>query len=564
MSDFIRYEKYEERPERYIREPGDQTMYEFMLECTNRVRKDVGGDFTAFVNINCKTSCSKVISDVEIFAGYLAANGFKKGDVITVFLPTGPHAFIVVYALNKLGVIANIVHPLTPPDELAEMLAQTGSKGIIILDRLCKGKESILRNTFTVVCSTADYTTFPIKLLVKADDKKNSEVPEGSSIHRWEAAMKEKHPSAPTVTGGAKETAIYMHGGGTTGKSKTVMLSSYALNSLAYGLYLLDRPHEYGNSYSLAVLPIFHAFGLGGCLHYAMCNGYGALLMSKFDAVEANKLVAKYNVVEILGVPLMFKKMFAAENFENKGLKNILFWDSGGDFVSEEFVEQFDAVLEKNGSHAKFSRGWGLTELCAVCSCNNYSYYKKYSCGHAIQGLELAAFDENGKRLPAGEIGELGGRGATMMNGYLPDGVVEGDGFFFDENGEKWVLTGDMGYVDEEGYVFLSGRKKRIIVIAGYNVYPATVEGKIEGLDFIREVCAAQAYDEKGSPFMRLYVSLKEGFAEAECVEKLTKFCEDNFTQFSRPREIKVIDAMPRTKMEKIDFLALTEDPPKA
>ncbi|MCR5041535.1 MAG: acyl--CoA ligase [Clostridia bacterium] len=558
-SEFIHYSGYGPRPENYIAKPEDQTMYEFMLECSDKIIRD-HGDYTAFVNVKSATSVKKVRSDVEKVAAFLAHEGFGEGDVITVFLPTGAHAFPVLYALNKLGIIANIVHPLTPAAELRQMLADTNSKGMFILDRLCKGKEDIISSMFTVVCSTSDYVRMPLKLLVKADDKKNSVPVSGERVHYFADVMKSSFPAVDTVHFPARDNAVYLHGGGTTGKSKTVMLSNYALNSLAYGLYLLDRPHDYGNSYTLAVLPIFHAFGLGGCLHYAMCNGYSALLMSKFDAREANELIKKYNVVEALGVPLMFKKMFAEDNFENKGLKNVLFWDSGGDFVSEEFVEEFDSVLAKNGSRAMFSRGWGLTELCAVCTCNNYSYYRKNSCGHALEGLELAVFDENGKKLPAGEVGEIGGRGATMMNGYLPDGTVEGDGFFIDENGEKWVLTGDMGYLDEDGYLFLSGRKKRIIIIAGYNVYPATVEGKIEGLDFIREVCCAQAYD-GDKPFMRMYVSLKEGADRKECLDKLEKIVETELEQHSRPKEIEILDALPRTKMEKIDFLALTEEP---
>ena len=561
---YPKYEKYEPRPGNYVPEPGDETMYEYLLGCVGRLRADYG-DYTAFINVDCKTPISRLLADVEKFAAYLHGNGFGKGDVITVFLPTCAHAYIVVYALSKLGIIADIVHPLTPPSELNAMLDHTKSKGVIILDRLVAPHAEVLGDRFTVVCSTADYTSGPISLLVKLDDKKNSNVPDNVNFHRWRDVMKNSYGRAPTVSGGGHETALYMHGGGTTGKSKTVQLSAFAMNSLAHALYLLDREHPYGKCCTLAVLPIFHAFGLGGILHYPMCNAYAALIMPKFDAKKANDYVKKYHVTEILGVPLMFKKMFAEENFDNPGLKNLLFCFSGGDFVSEEMVEQIDARIAKNGGTGYFSRGWGLTELSAVCAANNSSYYKKGSCGHAMQGLELAIFDGSGRRLPPGEVGEIAGRGATMMNGYLPDENVHDSGIWYDDEGRDWVLTGDMGYMDEEGYLFMSGRKKRIIVIAGYNVYPATVEGKIEEIPFIREVCAAQAYDAEGKPFMRLYVSLRDpAYGEEKAIAELTKFCEDNFEVHTRPREICVIDAMPRTKMEKIDFLKLTETPPTA
>lgn len=562
---FPKYEKYQGRPENYLTEPNGETIYEYARKCNGRVTKD-NGDTVAFVSQDCKTRYSKLWADVDKLADYLASQGFKKGDCMTIFLPTSAHSFTSFYALTKLGIKANIVHPLTSEKELNETMKLCSSKGIFILDRFAGKYKETLKNNFTIVCSTHDYCTGLMKVLVKADDKKNSDVPVYPNVHIYEQIMKGDFPKTEAVHYDAEETKMYMHGGGTTGKSKTIQLSSRAINYLAYNLYQLDKPHDYKNSYSLGVLPTFHAFGLVGILHYPVCNGYGVLLMPKFDAKKANDMIKKYPVREILGVPLMFQKMFAEPNFVNKGIKNITVgYFSGGDFVSEEFIDNFDRVMKENGSNTMFSRGWGLTECCAVCCSNNYLYYEKGSCGHPLQGTEIEILDENHKPLPAGEVGEIAVRSTAMMNGYLPDGTIKETGIWTDENGKYWVLTGDMGHLSEGGFLYFDGRKKRIIIIAGYNVYPATIEGKLGNLEYIREVCAAQAYTSDGKPFMRLFISLKPdcGLTEQQAVDKTMKFCEENFNKFSIPREIKVIDALPRTKIEKIDFLALTEKPPK-
>ena len=150
------------------------------------------------------------------------------------------------------------------------------------------------------------------------------------------------------------------------------------------------------------------------------------------------------------------------------------------------------------------------------------------------------------------------------MNGYLPDGTAENDGIHVDENGEKWVHTGDMGYVDEDGYVFFTGRKKRIIVISAYNIYPYSIEQKIMTLPFIDEACAVQGYDENAKPLVKLCISLKDkSMPEDEVKEKVLDFCKQNLNSFSVPRKIVIMDTLPRTKMAKLDFMSMSDPVPR-
>ena len=218
----------------YLVKPGNESCYEYLQGCYARISADVG-DYAAFVNLDCKTMMSEMFADVEKLASFLVKKGIKRGDAITAFLPTSPHAFIVFYTLSKIGAIANFVHPLTPPAALKQILDNTGSRCVFILDRAVGAYAEVLKDTLTVVCSVSDYTTGRIKELAKADDDKNSNVPDGDNIYRFADTLNNDGEPVPTVEAPGREPAVYLHGSGTTGKSKTVILSAQAINNVAYG-----------------------------------------------------------------------------------------------------------------------------------------------------------------------------------------------------------------------------------------------------------------------------------------------------------------------------------------
>ena len=549
----------------YLVKPGKESCYEYLRGCYDRISADVG-DYAAFVNLDCKTMMTEMFADIEKLASFLTAKGIGRGDVVTAFLPTSPHAFIVFYTLSKIGAIANFVHPLTPPDALAEGLKTVNSKALFILDRASGAYADIVKSNFTIVCSVSDYAKGKIKELAKADDDKNSCVPEGESVWRFADALDRAGEPVPTVAEPGREPAVYLHGSGTTGKSKTVILSAQAINSIAYGSYHFnaDVPHEYGNSYSLCILPCFHSFGISSAIHFCTCNGFSGIIMPKFDPHKANDYISRYNVQYISGAPSMFMKMLEQDNFYNDGLKNLVTLYSGGDIVSEAFIEKFNAILKEHGSMAQIYRGWGLTEMAGGCTTHYPGHCTAESIGTGSAGMKIKAIDEDGNDLPAGENGELCTSCDSIMNGYLPDGTADNDGIFVDENGEKWVHTGDMGYVDEDGYVFFTGRKKRIIIISAYNIYPYSIEQKIMTLPFIDEACAVQGYDENAKPLVKLCISLKDKtMSEDEVKAKVLDFCVANLNSFSVPRKIVIMEALPRTKMAKLDFMSMSDPVPR-
>ena len=560
--------KYNFPEKEYLTRPVDESCYEYMLKSYGRVSKDLGKNYTAFItpvgSVESETTIERLISDVEKMASFLDSKGIKKGDVFTVFMPTCGHAFIALYSLTKLGIIANFVHPLTPPAQLLETIEHTKSKGLFILDLFAGAYASVIEKYPAIVCSTSDFCDGVAYQYAKGNEMQNAHVPEHENVYRYLDIMAMDLPAVPTIEHPGKADAIYLHGGGTTGKSKTIIHSNYALNFLAHSMYIHDAPHDNRISYSLCVLPCFHAYGLGVAMHYALCNAYRPIMIPKFDPVQANELVRKYGVMEILGVPKMFQKMVEAPNFENEGVKNFNVLSVGGDYISKEFVDMFNSKIAALGAKGKLSPGYGLTEMCAVCTTNNgIEPYKSHTVGVPAYGLELEIWDDDGNKLPQGEVGEVVVTGECMMNGYLPDDVIKDSGIYTDESGKKWIRTGDVGYQDEDEHLIFTSRKKRIIVISGYNIYPATIEAKVNELEYISESCACQGYDENGKPYVKLVVALRDSEADKdEITEKLMSFCKENFEGYTCPRKIFFVDALPRTKMEKIDFMKLSDPVP--
>lgn len=556
---------YGEHPEQYLKAPQTQSCYEYIHECYDRIRKDLGDDYIAFMipvaDQESAVRMPRLFSDVEKFASYLSAKGLKKGDVYTVFLPTCAHAVVALYALNKLGIIANYVHPMTPPNVLENIISHTKSKGILTLDLLAGPFASVLAKHPTVVGSVSDFCEGTALKYAMYNEMQNAKVPELDTITRYKDILAMELPQAETVKDMGKQDAFYMHGGGTTGRSKTIRLSSYAFNSLAYKFYLLDTPHDYATAHAISAIPCFHAYGLAGVIHYGICNAYKPFLCPKFDAHQVNEIIRKYNVVEFIGVPKMFQKMMQEDNFENEGTKNLSMLFAGSDIVSKAFVDEFDAVLEKHGAPGRMCRGYGLTEVCGVVSTSGGSGpYCKDSVGYPLYGLTVEIWDDECNKLPAGELGEICISGDSIMNGYLPDDVIQESGIYTDANGVDWIRTGDMGYLNDDGFIFFSGRKKRIIIISGYNIYPATIEEKVDTIDYINEVCAVQGYDDDGKPLVKLVVSLKDNTLDREkVIDELKAFCQENLESIAVPRKYEIMDLLPRTKMEKIDFMKLAD-----
>ena len=539
-----------------LKSPENKNCYQYLRECT-----EIYDDVYMMQHFGVKYYRSKIFSDMDALAGYFQKEmGLKRGDVFTIFMPTTVQSIIAFYALNSIGVITNFVHPLMSTDFLKEQLEAVGSKGVMILDLLAKDHIKTINDSGLpcLVCCSSDYSEgykkygckFAEGLVKKLYPKYNK------SYYYKDAIAKGIKPEQ--VKDNGDELGAYLNGGGTTGKSKTIKITSKSINELVWRVSDLDEIKAPGEEAEVIVLPLFHCFGLCIGIHMAMCNSARIIPMMQFDAKLFVKLMKQNRVAGFVGIPLMFQKLMREKGFDGPHLKNIRVMFCGGDDVSDGFIDEFNSYFEKWGATGRLRQGYGLTETNSVCTTNSNEDFRRGSVGKALRGVTVELWDDNHKPVPNGEVGEFAISGPTIMEGYHADGEADDYGIYTDENGKKWVLSGDLGYKDDDGYYFFSGRKKRLIIIAGYNVYPTDIEKVVGELDFINECCAVQGWD-NGKSMVRLYASLRKSGDEEQYKNIIRETCDSNFSKFYVPRDIIFVDELPQTPLMKIDFMKLTK-----
>lgn len=480
----------------------------------------------------------------------LNALGVKKRDVVTVLLPNCPESVFIFYAVNAIGAISYLVHPLTPAATVKKLVERVNSKFVICLADHAFSNKEVLPGDVKVVAINpyADINIFK-SLAFSRNSKKSKDVIDYSKI--------KGEPFEPYIQEQEREDAVYMNTGGTTGEMKIVRLSNEAINHIGYNSVDLVRD-KVPESKLLAALPFFHVFGLGMGLHVPMSMGGVACLMIKFSTKEAIKQIRKGNATIILGVPGLFNALLSKEKFYGPHLKKQVCGYLGGDVAPDGLVERWDEAMEKYGSSSRLYVGYGLTETSTACNVNTmYGRNKKGSVGRPIGGVKNKIVDlETGKECPPNVLGEILIGGPSLMNGYFDDEKLTLDTMFLDENGEKWLHTKDYGYIDEDGYLFYKQRTRRIVKINGETLCPTDVEKVVGGLPFVFECfCHGVEHEKKGQSF-RLIVVLKRSknkIPQDDAKAKIEEAIRSSLLPAYFPKEILFVDKLPHTPLAKID-----------
>ncbi len=543
-------------------DPGNMSCYAYYRACTEEY-----GEYYCQQHFGKWFLNTEIIADMDALAAFVRVElGLQPGDVYSVFMPTTVQSIVAFYALNKIGVIVNFIHPLLPPDVVKETIQQLHSKGVMVLDVLSRKYADMLNELDLpiLVCHSSDYAPAFKKAATKAGEKiLEKAFPKLNNREEYRTALNRFMKAKVTDHCDCDKTAVYLNGGGTTGKSKTIKLTSRAINEIVYRMSKLDRIHRPGEEAEIIVLPLFHCFGLSVAMHMAMCNGARLIPMMQFDAKLFNKLMRKNCVVGILGIPVMFKKLMNEKHFDHKCLKNIRLSFCGGDDAPQVLLDEFNDYLEKYGAVGRLRQGYGLTEVGSVCCTCTNTEFKPNSIGRPIEGVQMAVWDDDGNPLPDGEIGELVIAGPTIMSGYYTEDGHDGEGLDTDKNGVQWVRSGDLGYRDKDGFYFFSGRKKRVIIISGYNIYPSDIEKKLVTLPFVKEACCVKGF-QNNKPIVRLFVAYNDADHDRADYEAMIKACiKENFSCFSVPRDIVEVEKLPETPLMKVDFRLLTQNCPE-
>ena len=334
-----------------------------------------------------------------------------------------------------------------------------------------------------------------------------------------------------------KSGKIYLSSGGTSGKPKTIVLSDFSILSLidvAPEVLGENIKKEVQSKFMLACLPMFHGFGLVMGILTLMLHGGADSILPKFRSQKVVDLIEKNKCNIIIGVPAMFEALLKNKNFYGEKLKNIDICFIGGDFIPPSLLQRFNKKLEENGSKAKVFEGYGLTETVTVMSVNTFENNCLGSVGKPINNVKVKILDDDHNVLNCFEKGEIAISGPTLMNGYL-----EGESNFIEIDKERYVLSGDIGYLDDEGFLFFVSRKKRIIKKKGYNIFPLEIEKYISSLD---EVENCSYLSKNGNAEEETYLFLEIKSQEQENIKnKVIELIRKNGQEYEVPDQVIIL-----------------------
>ncbi len=556
------WEKYYTKEELKVNIPN-LSLYDYMREETKKFKNEY------VFNYFGRKMTYKVFWDyIESCAKSLKYLGVKKGDVVTICMPNTPEAAISFFAVNKIGAISNMVHPLSAEEEIKEYLVKTKSTLMIALNQCYSKIKNIIKETSVkkvIIASPSDSMPVLLNTVYNVTMGRKEESPdENNNLYLfwkkfislgkyYQGEIKEKVNKDDVVT--------YLHSGGTTGIPKTIVLSNRSIIGVNEQAKVFFPEAEVGDSL-LLILPIFHCLGLVVGLFIPVCRGATCILVPQFDAKRFDKLLVRYKPNFLLGVPTLFEAMLKNKHMKNVSLKEVKALISGGDTLSPQRNEAVNNFLASHGSKAKIIQGYGMTETTGPVCYGTKGSNKLGSVGIPLPGNIIKICDpKTFKEMPTGEVGEICINSFVVMDGYLNDKKATDNVFKLHDDGRKYIHTGDLGYMDPDGVVFYVQRIKRIIVSSGYNVYPEYIERVLKDHPYIKDACVVGIPHPYKQEVAKAFIILQDSVEESYTVKKeIMDYAEKNLAHYMLPREYIYKKEFPKTKLAKTDYLALREE----
>ncbi len=541
----------------------ETTMFGALKQAAERFPTAPAFDFMGKI-----TSFSTMIQKMEMAAGAFYQAGIRKNDVVTICMPNTPQAVICLYALNRIGAIANMVHPLSSQKNITFYLDYSESKMILTLDqfypKVRDAAKEAKRDVKLIIARIQEELKPVLALGYKlTQGKANLKYPEKGQGVVWSDFIKSgRGVKLPPIEYDKNKTAVILYSGGTSGTPKGICLSDFNFNALGMQVAEIAGCNLTVGCKFLSVMPIFHGFGLGIGIHTVLENGAQCILIPQFTKESYAKAVLKKKPNFIAGVPTLYEALLKVDVFEGADLSFLVGVFSGGDSLSPELKKRADKFFKEHNASVQIREGYGLTE-CVTASCvTPVDRAKEGSIGLPLRDMiykivEPGTFNE----LPIGEAGEIILTGPTLMLGYMKAEEENEKTMRKDENGTTWLFTGDMGCMDEEGFIYFRQRIKRMIVSSGYNVYPSQIEKVLDKHPDIDYSCAIGVKDPYKMQKVRAYIVLNEGVPETEEEkQKILAYCKEYLDVYARPKQIVFRKELPRTLVGKVAYHVLEEE----
>lgn len=521
---------------------------------------------TAYTYFGNSVSYKTFMQQIDNAAKAFRSQGIRKGDVVTICMPNTPEAVISFYALNKIGAIASMIHPLSSEQEIKHYLNSTGSVMLVMIDLCYEKVAGIIKETDvykTVIVSAGRSMSMHMKLgyILTKSYKIKKPYFQGEYIRWNDFLARGANYNGRVEFETDKDTpAVILHSGGTTGTPKGIVLSNGNFNSEAEQIKMLFTELQ-PNDKVLAIMPVFHAFGLGVSIHAVLHIGACVDLIPQFDARSFDKLLIQHNPSIIVGVPTLFEALLNTSN-KKVNLSNLKYVISGGDSLSEALGEKINVYLKEHGAKVKIMQGYGLSEAAGAAILAHGKHNVLGSIGIPFPGNNCIAVKPHTQdEVETGEVGELCICGPTVMMGYFNNEKETNDALQIHDDGKVWLHTGDMGYIRKDGIIFYQSRLKRMIISSGYNVYPQQIESVIESHEAVMKCTVIGIPHKYKVQVAKAIIVLKNGYTESLSIKKSIKeLCEKNLSKFSLPYEYEFRKSLPKTLIGKVDFKKLAEE----
>ena len=538
----------------------DCTMFEAVKAIADKYPDNIAFDF-----MGRSTSYRSLIENIETCAKALKTIGVRENDKVTIALPNCPQAIYMFYAVNLIGAVANMIHPLSAEKEIEFYLNESGSVTAITLDQFYNKFENIRKNTSVVniiIASVKDELSQPLKAgYMLTEGRKIKKIPKDAPVIRWREFMRMSRMCFYNykVKRKAEDPAVILYSGGTTGTTKGIVLTNLNFNALGVQVVATNPMFKVGDR-MLSAMPMFHGFGLGVCIHTMLEEGGRCLLLPRVTPKEYAKQIVKCNFVA--GVPTLYEALLRLPGMEKKDLSGLKGVFSGGDSLSIELKKKLDKYLMEHGAKVGVREGYGTTETVTACCLTPPHYAKEGSIGLPFPDTYIKIVKpDTDEELPYGEEGEILLAGPTVMKEYMNHPDETAKTLRTHADGLTWVYTGDLGVMDEEGFIYFRGRAKRMIISSGYNVYPGQIENILDANELVQMSCVIGVPDPYRVQKVKAFVKLAKGIpANDETKEKLMAYCRKNISKYAMPYDIEFKDDMPKTLVGKVAYRALEEE----
>ncbi len=514
-----------------------------------------------------RTTYQDLITHITTCAKALKTLGIRENDTLTIALPNCPQAIFMLYAANEIGAIANMVHPLSSEQEIAFYINTAASAAVITLDQFYPKIARIREDTkltHVILTSIADVLPPHTKIGYRLTaGRKQEKVPENAPVIPWKAFWGlHKHCTCQhSVPRNGNDPAVILYTGGTTGTTKGAVLTNRNFNALGQQI-IAANPMFCPGDKMLSAMPIFHGFGLGVCIHTMLTQGGCCVLVPRFTPKSYVRDLVKKRCNFIAGVPTLYEAMLQLPHMKSKDLSCLKGVFCGGDSLSGELKRRLNQFLQQHNASVSVREGYGTTETVTACCLMPSHMDKDGSVGLPFPDTYIKIVTPDTDRtLPYGEEGEILLSGPTVMREYLHNEEETAKTLRTHADGLTWVYTGDLGIMDKDGFVYFKGRAKRMIVTAGYNVYPAQLENILDSHALVQMSCVIGIPDpckmQKIKAFVKLIPAAKP---DEDTKQQLWAHCHKHIAKYAMPYAIEFREDLPKTPVGKVAYRVLEEE----